>query len=185
MHVNYLTPAAGAREPSIADEHDAGGRSTGCYANRLIKAGQTVAVFGGYPVSRAELDRFPAERIRRSMQVDDDVFLVSGEVSEPGDCINHSCRPNCAMSGNVVVVALRDIQPGEQLTFDYATSDGCDYDEFDCACGEPTCRGRVTGNDWMLPELQRRYRGWFSPYLARRIAELTSVGYERRVFAYD
>jgi hypothetical protein len=176
MDLNYLTPHAEVRT--------AGPHGDGSFASHVIRAGTTVAVFGGYPVTRAALDELPIERQRRSMQIDDDLFLVSGEQPERGDRVNHSCRPNCAMFGNVVLVALRDIDAGEQLTFDYATSDGCDYDEFDCSCGEPTCRGRITGNDWMLPELQRAYRGWFSPYLARRIAERTSVGYERRVFAY-
>ena len=46
------------------------------------------------------------------------------------------------------------------------------------------CRHKVTGHDWMLPELQRRYRGNFSPYLAKRISELASIGSERRAFAY-
>ncbi|TPW10902.1 MAG: hypothetical protein FD127_3513 [Acidimicrobiaceae bacterium] len=41
----------------------------------------------------------------------------------------------------------------------------------------------MTGDDWMVPELQLRYRGHFSPYLARRIAGLVSVGAERRAFA--
>ncbi len=56
-------------------------------------------------------------------------------------------------------------------------------DEFECACGSAQCRGKVSGHDWMLPELQLRYRGSFSPYLAKRIAALVSVGAERRAFA--
>jgi hypothetical protein len=59
---------------------------------------------------------------------------------------------------------------GEELTFDYAMSDGSDYDEFECHCGAGICRGTVTGQDWQLTELQHRYAGLFSPYLARRIA---------------
>jgi hypothetical protein len=88
------------------------------------------------------------------------------------------------MRGNAVVVALRDIRPGEVVTYDYAMSDGSDYDEFDCSCGTAQCRGRVTGNDWMLPELQLRYRGSFSPYLAARIATLAGTGAGRRAFSY-
>ena len=71
-----------------------------------------------------------------------------------------------------MLVALRDLEVGEELTFDYATCDGTDYDEFVCACGAATCRGTVTGRDWLLPRAQERYAGWFSPYLARRIAAL-------------
>jgi len=86
--------------------------------------------------------------------------------------LNHSCEPSCGLVGATLLVAMRDIAVGEELTFDYATCDSSDYDEFECLCGEPTCRGIVTGLDWTKPELQERYAGWFSPYLQRRIASL-------------
>ena len=50
--------------------------------------------------------------------------------------------------------------------------DASDYDEFRCLCGQLTCRQIVTGADWRNPDLQEKYAGWFSPYLARRIAAL-------------
>ena len=133
---------------------------------------------------RVVLDKLTDERRRRSSQIDDDLFMVAAELEEPGDHLNHSCAPNCGIAGGVIVVALREIAAGENLTYDYAMTDGCDYDEFDCICGAATCRGQITGNDWMLPELQLRYRGSFSPYLARRIASLVNIGAERRAFAY-
>jgi hypothetical protein len=83
-----------------------------------------------------------------------------------------------------VVVAVRPIAAGEALTFDYATANGSDFAEFECVCGAPGCRGKVTARDWMQPELQLRHRGHFSPYLAARIAALVATGAERRAFAY-
>ncbi len=67
---------------------------------------------------------------------------------------------------------MRDIEPGEELSFDYAMCDASDYDEFLCLCETPICRGVVTGMDWRKPELQKKYVGYFSPYLMRRIASL-------------
>ena len=64
---------------------------------------------------------------------------------------------------------MRDIQPGEEITYDYAMSDGSPYDEFTCSCGSPYCRGHVSGEDWRRSELWQRYAGYFSPYLQRRI----------------
>jgi hypothetical protein len=64
---------------------------------------------------------------------------------------------------------MRDIQPGEEICFDYAMSDTMPYDEFQCECGAPNCRRSVTGSDWQLPELQKRYAGYFSPHVQRRI----------------
>ena len=49
---------------------------------------------------------------------------------------------------------------------------GVPYPGFDCRCGSPLCRGRVTDSDWRIPELQERYDGWFSWYLQRRIVRL-------------
>lgn len=82
--------------------------------------------------------------------------------------LNHSCEPNVGFGGNVLLVAMRDVAAGEELTTDYALFD--DYDgRLDCGCGTPSCRGVVDGHDWRRPELQTRYRGWFSWYLQRKI----------------
>ena len=82
--------------------------------------------------------------------------------------INHSCDPNVGFAGNIVLVAMRDIRPVEELTTDYALFD--DYDgSMPCQCGAPGCRGVITGHDWQRPDLQRKYRGYFSWYLQRRI----------------
>ncbi|MCU1361498.1 MAG: Nuclear protein [Ilumatobacteraceae bacterium] len=174
MGVCYLNPKA----------RPANGEHGHCsVATEPIAAGETIAAFGGRCITRDELELLSPGQQRRSIQIDDSLFLAGALEPEPADFVNHSCEPNCAMSGSVLVVALRDIEAGEELTYDFAMSDGSDYDEFECACGSRQCRGKVTGHDWMLPELQLRYRGHFSPYLSRRIADLVSIGAERRVFA--
>ena len=103
---------------------------------------------------------------------DADLYLVSDVTPEAGDMLNHSCEPNCGLLGQTLIIAMRDIGPGEELCFDYATCDASDYDEFRCRCGQPNCREIITGSDWREPGLQEKYAGWFSPYLARRIAAL-------------
>lgn len=175
MGVCYLTPKA--HTVSSAD----GG--FGSVAAVPIDAGETIVAFGGTCLTRAEFDRLPSDRRRHSIQIDDGLYMAGAVEPEAATFINHSCEPNCGMSGAVLLVALRPISAGEHLSYDYAMSDGSDYDEFECLCGSVLCRGRVTGDDWMVPELQLRYRGHFSPYLARRIAGLVSVGAERRAFA--
>ena len=81
---------------------------------------------------------------------------------------NHSCDPNLAIHGQIVLVAMRDVAAGEELTIDWATTDDGDH-RMTCHCGSPRCRGIVTGKDWMKPELQQRYRGWFCWFLQRKI----------------
>ena len=34
--------------------------------------------------------------------------------------VNHSCEPNVGMGGNVLLVSMRDIAAGEELTIDHA-----------------------------------------------------------------
>ena len=125
-------------------------------------------------VSREVLQSLGDGRRSRSIQVDTDLYLLSGDTPEPGDLLNHSCEPNCGMLGQTLVVAMRDIAPGEELCFDYAMCDASDYNEFRCLCEQPACREVVTGSDWRNRGLQAKYAGWFSPYLTRRIAALAT-----------
>ncbi len=149
------------------------GRETDCKGGRQVVAlrrivvGEIVAIFGGSVIDTLGVKRLrPAQR-RRTLQIEDDYFIVSN-VDGPADWINHSCEPSCGLRGATTLVALREIAEGEEITFDYAMSDGSSYDEFECACGTPSCRGFVSGSDWARPDLRERYDGYFSPYLQRR-----------------
>ena len=77
----------------------------------------------------------------------------------PGLCFGQGSH--LGLDGQIAIVAMRDIEPGEEVTIDYAMCDGSPYDEFDCACGTALCRGRVTGEDWRDPALWKRYQGHF------------------------
>lgn len=166
MH-SYLSPKCVVRDCS-----DRGGHSV--FASERIEKGELIVVWSGMLVNGATLDTM-AQTVRRySLQVEEDSFLVSLTDCEPADYVNHSCEPNAGLSGQIALVALRRIEPGEEVTYDYAMSDGSDYDAFRCLCGADACRGRVSGEDWKRPELWRRYEGHFSPYLQRRISNVQS-----------
>jgi hypothetical protein len=65
----------------------------------------------------------------------------------------------------------------EEITFDYAMvvseSVGSDFVfELECKCGSSNCRNKITENDWKLPEIQKKYHGFFSQYLQDKIAFL-------------
>jgi uncharacterized protein len=162
LRCNWLTPKAEVRLVGS-------GRGFGSFAVEPISADEVVAAFGGWVVDRSRLLQVSADRQARSIQIEEDLYLMSGEEPEPGDMVNHSCEPNCGLAGQIVVVALRGIEAGEQLTFDYAMCDGYPEILFSCECGSKKCRGEVTGDDWRHLELQKRYRGRFSPYLMRRM----------------
>ena len=143
-----------------------GGR--GLFARERVRAGEMLLAWGGDVVTGEMLSWMSEEKHRLAVQIEEDLYLVTPNEG-PADWVNHSCDPNAGLVGQVVLVALRDIRPGEEICFDYATSDGSPYDEFTCGCGARSCRGRVTGDDWKLPELQARYAGHFSPYIQKRI----------------
>ena len=145
---------------------DKGGR--GVFAEQAIPRGRLLIVFGGDIISRKDVDQLIPSLRPLVIQVDEDCFLVSTKPG-PADWVNHSCDPNSGMQGQITLVALRDIAVGEEITFDYAMCDGCDYDEFTCGCRAKMCRGKVTGEDWRKPELIERYRGFRSTYLDVRL----------------
>jgi SET domain-containing protein len=159
-----------------AEVRDAGRKGLGIFASQPIARGETLAGFGGQIYERDEFDRLDQDRRTHSIQIDADLYLVSPTELEPADYANHSCEPNAGILGNVLVVAMTEIGAGEEICFDYAMCDAADYDEFVCECGTPSCRGLITGADWKRPELQARYAGYFSSYLANRIAAEAATG---------
>jgi SET domain-containing protein len=150
---------------------DSGIAGRGLVAVEPIGAGEVVAVKGGHIVTGNELADLP-EKLRNSeVQITDELHLVAltDEEYEPVMLfLNHSCEPNVGFAGNIVLVAMRDVEAGEELTTDYALFD--DYDgQMSCSCGTPSCRRLIDGHDWRRPELQQRYAGYFSTYLHRKI----------------
>jgi len=55
----------------------------------------------------------------------------------------HSCNPNCGIRGYTNIVALRQIDAGEEVTWDYAMTEDSDWTMQPCLCGSANCRGRI------------------------------------------
>jgi len=157
LDYNWLTPKAQMRVTP--------GKGSGSFAISKISKGEIVASFGGNVINQSELTNYSTDRVSRSLQLSSDTYLLSGDVPEAGDMINHSCEPNCGISGTSSVQALRDIEIGEELSFDYAMSDSSQYDEFTCACGKDKCREKITGMDWQKKDLQAKFSKYFSAYI--------------------
>jgi hypothetical protein len=70
--------------------------------------------------------------------------------SNPDDCqtpwiyTNHSCNPNVVIRDRAYI-ALRNIQPGDDITFDYETTEVDMAEPFTCGCQSETCRGLIRG----------------------------------------
>lgn len=85
------------------------------------------------------------------------------------DLLNHSCDPTLGWLDGTRLVTLRDVAAGEELTLDYATSSADPSLLVRCHCETYRCRQMVTGEDWRIPEVQRRYAGHFAAPVQRLI----------------
>jgi uncharacterized protein len=145
----------------------------GVFATRPFSAGSLLCVWGGRVISTARMLTLPEDRRRYAVQIDDDRYLVT-PISGLGaaDLVNHACDPTALLVGANTLVARRDLVAGDEITYDYATSDANPYLGFICRCGSVACRGEVTGDGWSDPRLQETYGDAFSPYLLARIRAL-------------
>ena len=163
--LSYRSPKTEVRESKI--------HGRGLFATADIAKDEIVAVKGGHIVDGETLRREITPRLGPvEIQIGDDLFIAPATREERELSMlysNHSCDANLGMRGEITFVAMRDIRAGEELTHDWATTDDDDY-SVECKCGAPNCRGTLTGTDWQRPELQKRYAGYFSAYLAKRIA---------------
>ena len=163
-NLSYISPKAEVRGSAI--------HGRGLFAREPFAVGEVVCVKGGYVFGREALRAMPAWYRSAEIQVAEDLFigpLAEGEREGSMVFSNHSCEPNVGVRGQIVFVAMRAVAAGEELTHDWATTDDDDY-ELECNCGAPACRRRITGRDWRRRDLQEKYRGYFSSYLAEKIA---------------
>jgi len=158
----YRSPKIEVRSDTLA------GRGVVAVAD--IARDEIVAIKAGNIITRAELEQATAEAGDMALQIDDEFYLAPqspDEVEDMSVFINHSCDPNVGFRGQVVYVAMRDIGAGEELCHDYSMERSDAY-TLDCHCGSPLCRGKVSGQDWKLPELQARYGDYFSIYIRNK-----------------
>jgi SET domain-containing protein len=167
MPATYLSPKTRVGPSPIEGK--------GLFARRRIRRGEIVAIKGGHVYDARTLARVKGRIAASYIQIADGFFLgarTAAEVRRNKMFINHSCAPNLGIRGQIVFVALRDIRAGEELTYDWAMEEN-NHDPTRCRCGARRCRGVLTGRDWRIPRLQRRYRGYFSSYLDDKIRPTT------------
>ena len=129
--------------------------AAGCYTTRPIRKGARVCEYDGPRLSKSEADRRYQDRIVTYLFS----FGTAGSVIDGFGAamfINHSCAPNCETleeNERIFIIALRDIQPGEELTYEYHLHDS-DSTDGTCHCGAPQCRGTMFSE----AEVKRRNR---------------------------
>ena len=136
----------------------------GSFATGLIEKDEVVSVNAGLVVPLSEVEELRQKMgSLRGLQISDDFFITCPDPEEA--MFNHSCEPNLGLSGPIITVAIRDIQPDEEVFHSYFFSD-VNFDPFPCNCGSKSCRKVVKPTGWNDDiEFQRKYGRYFSPYI--------------------
>lgn len=141
----------------------------GVYATRHIPKEARIVEYLGEIIDKEESDR-RGIALQEESEVTGGaavfIFTLSKKYDLDGNVpwniarlINHSCNPNCEawIEGKQVFIhALRDIEEGEELSFDYGFDIDC-YEDHPCRCGEPECVGYIVSRE-QWPQLIERLR---------------------------
>jgi SET domain-containing protein len=129
--------------------------AAGCYTMSPVRKGTHIVEYTGPRISKEEADeKYATSPTTYLFGVGDGSMVIDGHGTAM--FINHSCDPNCEteeIEGKVWIIALRNIAPGEELTYDYNLYDG-DDDEARCNCGSKNCRKTMYAPE----EIRRRTR---------------------------
>ena len=133
-------------------------QGTGGFATRRIPSGVRLIEYAGERLTPAEAEArypdVPGERHHTYLfAIDDDVVVDAAVHGNEARFLNHSCAPNCDAvidGGRIWIETLHDIEPGEELVYDYAyileeKHTPAAKKRFPCACGAVTCRGTILG----------------------------------------
>jgi SET domain-containing protein len=139
----------------------------GVYATSFIAKDTKIIEYVGELIDKKESERRGTALHARSLKTGDAavyIFTLSKTYDIDGNVpwntarlINHSCAPNCQawIEGRKIFIhALRDIQAGEELGFDYGFDVEC-WEDHPCRCGQPECVGYIVSRD-QWPELKKR-----------------------------
>ena len=128
----------------------------GAFAVRVIRAGVRLIEYAGERLTPSEAEaRYPdapGERHHTYLfAIDDDLVIDAAVNGNEARFINHSCAPNCDAvieDGRIWIETIHDIEPGEELAYDYAyvleeRHTPAAKRRFPCHCGAVTCRGTI------------------------------------------
>lgn len=128
----------------------------GAFATRRIAEGTRIIEYAGERITPAAADRrdpdgAPGPHHTFLFAIDDDVVIDAGVGGNEARWINHSCDPNCDAvidDGRIWIEAIRDIEPGDELAYDYAyvlpeRHTPAAKKRYPCGCGAATCRGTI------------------------------------------
>ncbi len=125
----------------------------GVFATEQIDARKKILQFDGKLISFDE-SLLSGNEGTNALQVGTIQYM---DIVEPGVIVNHSCEPNCGIKDNIFLIALRKIEIGEELFYDYSTTVEEDEWSMRCSCMSDECRGIISDFKYLRKTIRRRY----------------------------
>jgi uncharacterized protein len=125
----------------------------GVFATRSFRPGQVILGFSGPVLNHDEVLALGGDRVY-ALQIGANEYL---DTMPPGRYANHSCDPNAGIVNDRMLIALRSVEVGEEIQFDYSTTMSRDHWTMECRCGRPTCRRVILDFHHLPPITQNRY----------------------------
>lgn len=160
----FLNQKAGLRKSSIHGKE--------LFAKEEICKGEIIHVTNGKILSNEKIEKLPRKFRGFSYSISESHSLCPRNFNKitPDWYINHSCNPNAGATKNLyTLVAMRRIRKGEAITYDYAMTDSYFHWSMICHCRSRNCRKLITGNDWKILKLQKKYKGFFQKNIQDKI----------------
>ena len=150
-----MTMASGSTDALLVKKTKNG---HGVFANKNFKKRQSILRFRGRLFTFDQLPT-PYDAVEdHYVQIGKTLYL--GPSGSTDDFFNHSCDPNAGLvidGKKIVLVAIKDIKKGMQITWDYSTTMDEDDFEMDCYCGSRNCRKRIRDFKYLPKTIQQRY----------------------------
>tara|TARA_B100000941_G_scaffold81444_1_gene55953 strand:- start:707 stop:1165 length:459 start_codon:yes stop_codon:yes gene_type:complete len=136
--------------------------NNGLYASKDIKKGTKIIEYKGKIISTKHSAIDPKFDNSKAIYL----FNLNKRYDLDGDfkfniarLINHSCDPNCEVLGEglkVWVYAMKNINKGDELSYDYGFSFDKDFRQFPCKCGSKNCIGYIVreGSRWRVKKIK-------------------------------
>ena len=114
--------------------------------------------------------KFLDHPIKTSLQVDEGLHQISSDPESIENFLNHSCEPNGYIDfQDLTFRALRNIKMGEELTFNYLTTEWDMANKFDCECLSKYCFKKIKGFKYLTFIQKSRLSPLLSPFLKNKL----------------
>jgi hypothetical protein len=132
----------------------------GLFASQPIKKDGVIAILDGEIFERAKASDLPLEVRNHAIQFASTQYRNATVAT----MANHSCEPNAGWGDTFQIIAMRNIEPGEEILLDYDMSEDSDW-VMECYCGTQSCRKIIGSFSNLSDETKRQYGKYVASWL--------------------